>query len=252
MPHFIIRSQNETGLLDTSTNTIRLKGREFQLEPNLVPGLGDVIKIKGEEFAILEPDPVFFPDFASRTAQIIQPWDAAVILHYCTITPGKHVLESGIGSGALSLSILKALGKEGKLTTVEINRAYIEKAVQNVAFSTEVDNWEIVEGSIETYRTEEKFDAAVLDVPEPWAAIPNVSPLLKKGGKICAYSPNYNQLEKNASAMKQNGFIVYGNLEMLKRDILVRENATRPDNNTIGHTAFMTFGIKLSGSSIRA
>lgn len=251
MPHLIIKSQNETGLLETSTNTIKLKGKEFRLEPNVVPMIGDRIKIKGEDFTVLEPDPIFFPDFSARTAQIIQPWDAAVIIHYCSIVPGEKVLESGIGSGALSLALLKAIGKEGKLVSVEINRAYIDRAIQNVRISTTAENWEVVEGPIENHRSDEKFDAAILDVPEPWLAIPNVSSLMKKGGKICTYSPTYNQLEKNVAAMKLNGFFVYSDMEILKREILVRENATRPDNNIIGHTAFMSFGIKLSGSHLK-
>ena len=251
MPYLIVKSQNETGLLDTATNTIKLKGKDLQLEPNAVPGPGDRVRIRGEDYTVLEPDPVFFPDYAARTAQIIQPWDAAIIIHYCSIFPGKKILESGIGSGALSMAILRALGKDGKLTTVEINGAYIGKAEQNVRIGASTENWEIVEASIETYKTTGKFDAAILDIPEPWAAIPNVSTLLKKGGRICTYSPTYNQLEKNVVALKQNGFLVDSNVEILKRELLVRENATRPDNNIIGHTAFMTFGIKLSGSILR-
>ena len=217
MPYLIVKSQNEAGLLDTATNTIKLKGRDLQLEPNLVPTHGDRLRIKGEDFTVFEPDPVFFPDFAARTAQIIQPWDAAIIIHYCSIFPGKRILESGIGSGALSLAILKALGKEGKLTTVEINKTYIGKAEQNVRYASTAENWEIVEGSIETYQAKERFDAAVLDIPEPWSAVSNIATQLKKGGRICAYSPTYNQLEKNVAAMKQNGFIVFSNVEILKR-----------------------------------
>lgn len=252
MPHLIIISQNGTGLIDLGTNTVKLKGKDIQLDPNLVPSPGDRLRIKGEEFTVVEPEPQFFPEFSRRTAQIIQPWDAAVILHYCSIGPGRKVLESGIGSGALSFSLLKAIGDAGKLTTVEINSTYIEKARSNVSLSMEPKNWEIVEGSIESYRSEERFDAAILDVPEPWEAVKNVSTLLRNGGKLCAYSPTYNQLEKNAQSMKRNGFYVYNNMDILKREILVRENATRPDNNIIGHTAFMTFGVKLSGSFIKA
>lgn len=252
MAHLILRSQNETGILDTGSNIVTLKGKEIRLDPNLVPAAGDIIIIRGQEFIVFEPDPVLFPDFSRRTAQIIQPWDAAVILHYCSISPGKKVLESGIGSGALSLSILRAIGSGGRLTTVEINRGYVENASRNVRISTDASNWEIVEGPVESFSSDEKFDVAVLDVPEPWAAIQNVSKLLKKGGWICTYSPTYNQLEKNSMALKQNGFHVHSSVEILKRDILVRENSTRPDNNIIGHTAFMTFAVKLSGSSIRA
>lgn len=247
MGKLFLKSARSTALLDIDTNTVNLKGKQMQLEPNIVVSVGDTVRIRGEEFTAYNLDPLFFKEYAKRTAQIIQPWDAATIVLYLSITPGKKVLESGAGSGALSIAILKAIGESGRLTTVEIDEINVNNARENVSGAISIDNWSLVQSSIESFSSEEKYDAAVLDIPEPWNAIGKIAKLLKPGSRICCYSPNYNQLEKNVSALKSTGFEIIESLELLKRRILVRENATRPDNDVIGHTAFMTFAAKLSG-----
>lgn len=247
MSTLLLRSGKSSALLDQKTNSVEFKGKKLQLEPNLIISPGDVVTIKGEQFVALGPDPIFFREFARRTAQIIQPWDAAAIISYCSISPGKKVLESGAGSGALSASILHALGKTGQLTTIEIEQTNIDAARENVLKTSSLDNWNIVHSDISEYDSDDRFDAAVLDLPEPWEVVGKVAKYLRIGGRICCYSPTYNQLEKNVKALKENGFHVFENMELMKRTILVRENATRPDNDVIGHTAFMTFAVKLSG-----
>lgn len=244
----LLKSSRSIAILDTDDNTLRLKGKSFNLNPGLVIGVGDIITVQGEKFTVLPPDPVHFKDFSRRSAQIIQPWDAAAIIHYCSITPGKRVLESGCGSGALSLAILDAIGKQGTLTSVERDKSNIEIAVENVETVRNTDNWTLINSSIEQFSGTDRFDAVILDVPEPWNVIAKLSSNLGTGGKICCYSPTFNQLEKSNDALKKAGFYVLENFELLKRDFLVRPEATRPDNNIIGHTAFLTFGMKLSGS----
>lgn len=238
-------------MLDLDSNTVIMKGKKLQLPPNIVVSAGDRVLIKGEEFTAFEPDPLFFKEYAKRTAQIIQPWDAATIILYLAITPGKKVLESGAGSGALSLAILEALGETGHLTTVELDEVNVDVAKENVLNANPAKNWSLLHSEIESFNTEEKYDAVVLDLPEPWNAVRVLSRFVKSGGRICCYSPTYNQLEKNVKALEESGFEVIENLELFKRRILVRENSTRPDNDVIGHTAFMTFAFRLSGRSAK-
>lgn len=247
MNELLLKSTKNSALLDLDSNTVSIKGKKIQLEPNIIVSVGDVVKIKGEEFTVYDLDALFFKEYANRTAQIIQPWDAAVIILYLSITPGKKILESGAGSGALSLAILKAIGESGQLTTIELDETNIKTARNNVAKATSVDNWTIVKADVESFNPEEKYDAVVLDIPEPWKVVGKLSTSIKSGGRICCYSPTYNQLEKNVKSLKQSGFEVFESIELLKHSILVRENATRPDNDIIGHTAFMTFAVKLSG-----
>ena len=251
MAKLFLKSQKGSGIIDTDRNTAYVKGKTFTLDPNLVFSPGDMISLQGEDYAVLHPEPLFFRDFAKRTAQIIQPWDAAAILMYCSISSGKRVLESGSGSGALSSAILNAVGPTGHLTTVEKDEGNIKIALENVSLTGDVSNWKIVKSSIEEFSSEEKYDAIVLDVPEPWGAVDKLYKNLVSGGKICCYSPTYNQLEKNVASLKRSNFLILESFELLKRNILVRENATRPDNEIIGHTAFMTFAAKMSGRKNR-
>lgn len=246
-----LKSAKSTGIFDSNRNVATIRGKEISLLPNLVVSVGDKLVIKGEEFTVLDMAPQFFGEFARRSAQIIQPWDAAVILQYCNISPGHRVLESGVGSGALSAAILNSIGKTGKLTTVENDGKNIENARANLRLISQYENWDIIESSIEDYFSGDKFNSLILDIPSPWDSIEHLSGNLVSGGRICCYSPTFNQMEKNAAALKKNGYLVLENMEILKRDMLVRDNATRPDNNVIGHTAFMTFGVKLSGRLTR-
>lgn len=247
----LLKSSKNTAMLNTDNNTVTLKGKTFPLNPGLVLSPGDIISIHGEDFIALRPEPVFFKDFARRSAQIIQPWDAASILLYCTVSPGTRVLESGCGSGALSLAILRATGKEGSLTSVERDASNIEIARENLSRSIKNPNWTLVYSDIEEYSTRDRYDVIILDIPEPWKVIGKLSTNLVSGGRICCYAPTFNQLEKNNIALKKAGFYVFENMEIIKRSLLVRENATRPDNDMIGHTAYLTFAVKKSGSAMR-
>lgn len=251
MARLFIKSSRSSGMLDTGTNTATIRGKEFQLPLNLVLEVGDSVSVKGEQFTILPLLPVFFSEYAKRSAQIIQPWDIGAILQYTGIAPGSRVLESGSGSGALSAAILRAIGESGLLVTVEKDPSNITIARENASMSSAHGNWELVESPIEAYTTEKRFDVAILDVPEPWNVVAGISRNLVPGGRICCYSPTYNQMEKNVLSLKKAGFFLVDSMEILKRSQLVRENSTRPDNNMIGHTAFMTFAVKLSGSSAR-
>lgn len=247
-----LKSPKNTGLFDPDRNTAIIKGKEIRIAPNLVVSSGDILSIRGEEFVVMKTDPSNFGEFSNRTAQIIQPWDAAAIIQYTDIGPGSKVLESGAGSGALSATILRSIGPNGKLTTVELDRKNIENARNNVSLMHKFENWKLVESSIEDYTTEELYEAIILDIPEPWKSVGTLSKNLVNGGKICCYSPTYNQLERNVASLKRSGYFVLENLELMKRDILVRDTSTRPDNDIIGHTAFMTFAVKLSGRTTRS
>lgn len=247
-----LKSIKSTGLFDPDKNLATIHGREYQIPPNLVISAGDILELKGEKFTVLYTEPSFFREFSNRTAQIIQPWDAAVIIQYCNIKPGDKVLESGAGSGALSAAVLNALGSKGHLTTVEMEPGNIKNAGKNVRIISDFKNWELIESKIEDFSTGVKYDSIVLDVPEPWNVVNSLSKNVKNGGKICCYTPTYNQMEKTVIALKKSGFLIIESMEIIKRDILVRENATRPNNDIIGHTAFMTFAVKLSGRTTKS
>ena len=252
---YILYSRTGSGTLDTEKRTATVKGKDHHLDPGLEVLPGDSISVGGERFVVKYPGPYDFSSATKRIAQIIQPWDAGVILSYSSIGPGSNVLESGIGSGSLSYQVLRAIGETGSLTSVEINPSYIKLARENVSRllqDTIMKRWTTVEGDISEYRADGKFGSCILDVPEPWAALKNVSALLKTGAILCFYCPTFNQTEKTVNALDSSGFHFLDSFEILSRNILVRNNATRPDNDVIGHTAFLSFALKLTGISVKA
>ena len=252
---YILYSRAATGTLDTERRIATVRGKDHHLDPGLEVLPGDSISVGGERFVVKNPGPYDFSSATRRVAQIIQPWDAGVILSYSSIGPGSKVLESGTGSGSLSYQILRAIGETGSLTSVEINPSYIKLARENVSRLIQdaiMKRWTTVEGDISEYQVGEKFDSCILDVPEPWSALRNVSALLKTGAILCFYCPTFNQTERTVNALESSGFHFLDSFEILSRKILVRNNATRPDNDVIGHTAFLSFALKLSGISVKA
>ncbi|MCL6090832.1 MAG: methyltransferase domain-containing protein [Candidatus Thermoplasmatota archaeon] len=247
MAILILKSRKMTGILDTITNRVTLGGRTFSLSPQAVLSPGDTLKLQGDEFLVLTPSPHLFRDYAKRSAQIIQPWDVASIIFHCSIKEGSRVLESGAGSGALTTALISAVGKSGQVTTVELDKKNIDLTRKNLDLVFHDHSWNAVNGNISTIDLDGKYDAVILDIPEPWNSIDNVRRFHIPGGRLCCYSPTYNQLEKNVAALTQSGYYVEESFELIKRDILVRDGATRPDNDVIGHTAFLTFAVKLSG-----
>ena len=239
---FLLKSEDSTGILDS--NIAYINGEKITLPGNYVYDPGDSIKIKGKEYIVLNCDPLFYNEVTGRYTQTILPLDISYILYSASINYGKNVLESGVGIGNLSYSILKSIGESGKLTGIDINEKNIENAKKNVSRFVNMDNWNLINDDIKNYKSNDVYDAIILDMPDPWNAISNIKNNIKPGGYIILYSPNYNQTEKNVLELKKNKFFVVETVELIKRNIIVRENATRPDNNIIGHTAFINIAIK--------
>ncbi|MCW6171013.1 MAG: methyltransferase domain-containing protein [Thermoplasmatales archaeon] len=243
----LLKSDDASGLLYTETNLAIIRGKKVQLDSNLAISPGDTISIGRDQFIAMPPGPVYFKDFAERGAQIIQAWDASIIIGYCKISPRMNVLEAGAGSGALSYSILTALGNNGTLVTVEKEQKYIELAKKNLSSISDFNNWTLVNEDIATVKLDRKFDAVVLDIPEPWNSIENLSRYVRPGSIVSCYLPTFNQVEKTVLSLHKFGFYYLETFEIVKRNLLVRESAVRPDNNMIGHTAFLVFAVRLSG-----
>jgi len=250
-PTLVLKSRAYTGILYTEGNLAVVHGKKIPLKPNMAISPGDTILLENNIYVVLEPNPVFFKDFADRGAQIIQPWDAAALIAYTNIHPGMNVLESGAGSGALSFSILSSLGGSGMLVTVERDERYVTMARNNVEAYGEFKNWRLLKGDVSNIKLDILFDAAVLDIPEPWNVLHNVSSYLKPGSMLSCYLPTYNQVERTVMSFESSGFYHLETFELMKRDLLVRESAVRPDNNIIGHTAFLVFGIRTSGMTFK-
>lgn len=183
-----------------------------------------------------------------RGAQVIYPKDLAAILLAADIFPGARVLEAGVGSGALSMALLRA---GADVTGYEIREDFAATASSNVAearggngrwgsYSIELrDIYEGIEGS---------YDRVVLDLPEPWRAVDPAAAALVEGGIFCAYLPSISQVVELRQALRRAGFGLAESFEVLRRGWYIEGRAVRPELRMVGHTGFLTTARLLVGA----
>lgn len=184
-----------------------------------------------------------------RGATIIYPKDLAMILGVADIKPGVRVLESGVGSGALTLALLRAIGESGSLQSVEIRDDFAKISKSNVVnyFGSEPKNWELVVGAFQEQRYEANWDRVVLDMLSPWECVQTAADALVPGGVILAYVATTTQLSKFAEALKESDlFTEPESTESIVRGWHHEGLAVRPQHRMIGHTGFLTVARRMA------
>jgi tRNA (adenine57-N1/adenine58-N1)-methyltransferase len=187
-----------------------------------------------------------------RGAQVIYPKDAAQIVHEGDVFPGARVLEAGAGSGALTCSLLRAVGPEGRVFSYEIRADHAEHAERNVrTFHGEHPaNWDLriadlAETSVEALGGQ--VDRVVLDMLAPWECLPTVSEVLVPGGVLVAYVATTTQLSDVVEALrKQQCWTEPRAWESINRGWHVVGLAVRPEHRIQGHTAFLVTARRLA------
>jgi len=177
-----------------------------------------------------------------RGATIVYPKDAALILGFADIYPGARVLEAGVGSGALTISLLRAVGAAGHVHSVERRDEFAANATSNVTnyFGERPVNWSLSIGSLQDQEFNESFDRVILDMLAPWECIALASQVLRPGGVFLAYVATTTQLSETAEALKNNGsFTEPESSESLIRGWHHEGLAVRPQHRMIGHTGFL-------------
>ena len=247
----ILKNEDRTFTYSEKDKRIGTGNSAVTVPPNLIILPGDMISTKWGQYTALYFQPPEFGNVCRRNAQIIQPHDASYMIFRSGVKAGSVVLEAGAGSGSLSSFILWSIGSSGKLVTVDNNENNLAATRENLLNFYDLSNWNPILGDIRTEKMDGKFDAVFLDIPDPWNAITNLIDILKPGGFITTYSPNFNQMEKTVIEMRKLGMLVLENTELIRRNMLVREGSTRPDHNSLWHTAFITFAVKRNSSSLK-
>ncbi len=184
-----------------------------------------------------------------RGATIVYPKDAALIVGFADIAPGTHVLEAGVGSGALTISLLRAVGQEGSVDSFERRDEFAEIATKNVHeyFKGEPSNWSLTIGSVQDADRNKKYDRIVLDMLSPWECIELADEVLHPGGVFLAYVATTTQLSVTAEAIKSSGrFTEPESSESLVRGWHHEGLAVRPDHRMIAHTGFLIQARRLA------
>jgi tRNA (adenine57-N1/adenine58-N1)-methyltransferase len=247
-------------------NTITLEeGGSFHthrgiLSHDLVIGQPDgsvVTSSNGIEYLALRPLLTDFVMSMPRGAAIIYPKDAAQILGQADIFPGATVVEAGVGSGALSLWLLRAIGSEGHLHSFERRDEFAEVAKGNVAtfLGGVPDNWTVRVGDLQDALPEAipagTVDRVVLDMLAPWECLDVVADALTPGGVLICYIATVTQLSRVSEAIRGTGaFTDPEPSETLVRTWHVEGLAVRPDHRMIGHTGFLLVARRLAPGAV--
>ncbi|GAB2696386.1 tRNA (adenine-N1)-methyltransferase [Nocardia thraciensis] len=202
----------------------------------------------GTPYLALRPLLVDYVLSMPRGAAVIYPKDAAQIVHEGDVFPGARVLEAGAGSGALTCSLLRAVGPEGQVVSYEIRDDHAEHAVRNVErfFGERPANWDLTIGDVAEYDGVQ-VDRAVLDMLKPWDALPAVSRALIPGGVLIVYVATVTQLSEVVEALRQQQCWTEPRAwESLVRPWHVVGLAVRPEHRMQGHTAFLVSARRLA------
>lgn len=243
-------------------NTITLtRGGEFHshhgmLRHDDLAGIEDGSVVRnnsGEEYLVLRPLLSDFVMSMPRGAAIVYPKDAAQIVSLADIFPGATVVEAGVGSGALSLHLLRAVGQGGQVLSFEKRSEFADIALGNVAafYGDQPENWRVTVGELQvellTQVKPASVDRLVLDMLAPWECVAVAAQALKPGGVIICYVATVTQLSRVAEELRQQGGFTHPRAsETMVRGWHVEGLAVRPDHRMVAHTGFLITARKLA------
>lgn len=212
----------------------------------------------GHTYLALRP---LLRDFAMsmpRGAAIVYPKDSAQIVMQADIFPGAVVVEAGVGSGALSLALLRAIGSDGRLVSFERREEFAAVARANVEtfFGAVPDTWGVVVGDLAEELPAQfeagSVDRVVLDMLAPWECLEVVADALTPGGVVICYVATATQLSRTAEFLRGMGVFTDPEAsETMVRGWHVEGLAVRPDHRMVAHTGFLLTARRLAPGAVR-
>lgn len=195
---------------------------------------------KGAAFLAVRPTLSEFVLGMPRGAQVIYPKDLGTILMVADVFPGARVLEAGVGSGALSMTLLRA---GASVVGYELRHDFAARAEANVLdfLGAEAsERFRVEERDVYNGIEEEGIDRVILDLPEPWRVVKHAQAALRPGGILVAYVPSIMQVAQLRDTLSGSAFAMAQSLEVLLRTWHVEGQAVRPDHRMVAHTGFLT------------
>ncbi|MGH9020864.1 MAG: tRNA (adenine-N1)-methyltransferase [Acidimicrobiales bacterium] len=199
----------------------------------------------GRQFLVLRPTLSDVVLKMPRGAQVIYPKDLGAILLQADIAPGQRIFEAGVGSGALSMTLLRA---GADVTAYEIREDFAETARRNVAeLLGENAPYHVSIRDVTLGIDERGFDRVLLDMPEPWAVVPHAQVAMRPGGILLSYLPTITQVQQLRDALDAGLFGLAETVEVLRRTWHIEGRSVRPDHRMVAHTGFLTSARRLAG-----
>jgi tRNA (adenine57-N1/adenine58-N1)-methyltransferase len=229
-------------------------GGEFHTHAGVVAhddliGLAEASSIRstrGSTMLAIRPTLAEFVLTMPRGAQVIYPKDLGPILMLADIFPGARVFESGVGSGALSMTLVRA---GAVVTGYELREDFANRALRNVATflgDEALGRYTVEHRDAYDGIDEVDLDRVVLDLPEPWQVVKHAARALHGGGVLVAYTPQITQAVQLREELSAQGFGLVDTIEVLNRGWHIEGQSVRPDHRMVAHTGFLTSARLLS------
>lgn len=209
---------------------------------------GDVLETnKGHKFFVLKPSIEDLILNVKRKTNIMYPKDIGYILMNSTIRDGSTVIEVGTGSGAMTSVLAIVVGPNGKVFSFDKNPEHLENAKKNIERYGFIDRvvLQVKDVAVEGFGIE-GADCGIIDLPEPWSIIPHLKKSLKPGGSVAIVIPTVEQIQETFKSLKSHGFTRIKCVEILEREIYLREGITRPKERMVSHTVYIIIAFNTS------
>ena len=254
-------------LTDTKSrkHTIVLEvGREFHTNHGSIKhdeligvSEGSVVTSSGNMiYLALRPLLLDFVLSMPRGAAVVYPKDAAAIVGLADVFPGCVVVEAGVGSGALTCSLLRAVGSGGYVYSFERREDFAKIAQKNVKnfFGETPTNWQVTLGDLQDeviQLPEASVDRVVLDMLAPWECIDSIAQVLRPGGVIIAYVATTTQMSRFVEDLRlDKRWTNPEGQELIQRPWHLEGLAVRPNHRMQGHTGFLVTARKLAPGTV--
>ncbi len=226
-----------------------------QIDPESLFGLEEGSRVKssaGESYLVLRPTYADLIPHLPRAAQVIYPKDTGPMLLWGDVYPGATVIEGGIGAGALTIALLRAVGPHGRVISYEIREDFAAAARRNVAaFFGDAPHWTLKLRDLYEGFDETGVDRIFLDLPEPGRALDVVARALRPGGVFVGYVPTAIQLKDTVEALQRRpDFGEIDSFETLMRHWRVKGMSVRPQHRMVAHSAFIIIARRLANLPI--
>lgn len=207
--------------------------------------VGHRVVVGERSFVVLTPSPRDLRLIMKRGAQTLAPKDLAAILFELGLAAGGRVAEAGSGSGGLTMALAWVVRPTGIVASYDVRPDAVRLARENVDRAGLSAFVEFYEADVREGIREADLDAVVLDMPDPWSAIPVAWDALRPCGCLASLSPNMEQVKQAVAAIRSKPFVDVRTVELIEREIEVREVGVRPSFAPLGHTAYLTFARKV-------
>ena len=240
----LLDASGKKWLVPLEGDTLSIPGLGVLNAERVRAAFGGVLSVGGKSFFVLRPSARDLAETLERRAQIITAKDVALLLYYADVKPGDVVVEGGSGSGAVTIALARAVGETGRVISYDVREDFLAVARENVRRAGLEDRVEFHHGDVRL-GLEGPADAIVLDLPDPWNAAKVAYEALKPCGHLAAYSANMEQVKETVLALHKLSFIEVRTVEVLEREMEVREQGVRPAFAALGHTGYLTVARKV-------